>query len=678
LTSTTRAIWQKIKTDYKSQLLLLAFFAFLLYANTIFHGYAFDDMVVIVNNRHTQMGLKGIPTIFSSGYRSGSGPHHYGYRPLSIFTFALEYEFFEHNPHVSHLINVLLFVFAAILLFLTLRAIVESPVKSSYSSIKEIYYDWLPFVATVLFVSHPIHTEVVANLKSRDELLCFLGLISSLFYLLKYLKVQNYRFLIVSGFSFLLALISKESALSFIVVIPLSIFFFSKFPIKKYPKILTIYILAIGVFFSIRALVLGNLVIGSIRLDIFNNSLKFAENIWQTWATILFVLGKYIKLLIIPHPLVHTYSYNMVPLTGFTDPVVILSLFVHLCLFFFALLYLRKKSLFSYGILFYLIMLSIVSNIFILISENMAERFLFAPSLGFCLVIALIFIKTINFLHHKKRLFKILFLSGFILIVALFSLKTITRNRAWKNNEVLFSTDIKNAENSAMARLFYGLELSKKISGSSSVEEKNKLFDKAIVQIESAIKINPKYHLAYFSLGEMYAKVNALDLSIVNYKQALDLDINNEHYKSALSLTYYKAGLFYLNTKKHKQAINNFSNSINYNPKFPDVYNNLGIAYAENGDYPKAISAVEKAVKLSPRDIRFYFNLGVIYEKSKSYQKASEYYRRVTEIDARFAGAFHRLGLIYKKMGQTKTANEYLTRAYFLDPKLKQKNDDGK
>src|SRR6185436_18727666 len=102
------------------------------------------------------------------------------------------------------------------------------------------------------------------------------------------------------------------------------------------------------------------------------------------------------------------------------------------------------KDLTAFGILFYLVTISISSNLFILIGTHMAERLLFVPSFGFCFAVAVVldrFIQKKNIL--KADSIKSFFLNRAMLssiagvIILLYSLQTWSQNRVWKSNLTL-------------------------------------------------------------------------------------------------------------------------------------------------------------------------------------------------------------------------------------------------
>ena len=138
-----------------------------------------------------------------------------GWRPLSMITFSIEVGIFGKNkPGYSHFINVLIYAAIVVLIFLFLYWYIFKEIRIS-------------FFAALLFAIHPIHTEVVANIKSRDELLCLFFLLVSLHQLWKFILVKNNRYLIISLLCYFISLTSKETSFTFIAGIPVMLYFFS-------------------------------------------------------------------------------------------------------------------------------------------------------------------------------------------------------------------------------------------------------------------------------------------------------------------------------------------------------------------------------------------------------------------------------------------------------------------
>lgn len=183
--------------------------AFLIFANSISNGYNLDDELVTQNHPLTSRGLEAIGEIFTSPYYSDEMGYAYGYRPMVHFSFALEHQFFGEKASVSHFFNVILFALSSTLFFKFLIKLLGE---------KQLYFALL---ATLLFVAHPIHTEVVDSIKNRDEILAFLFVILSGISMLNYYNKGKLRSLLLIFLYFTLAMLSKKSVFPMVFVLPI-------------------------------------------------------------------------------------------------------------------------------------------------------------------------------------------------------------------------------------------------------------------------------------------------------------------------------------------------------------------------------------------------------------------------------------------------------------------------
>ena len=154
-----------IKKIITALAIFISLFAYILYAQSLNHNYTLDDHPVLDENSVTTKGLEGIPTILKTDYWYGSGHDELRgpvYRPTSMIIFAIAWDFFQSNPKVYHFISVLFYAITCLVLFLVLCKIFHK---------QNLVF---PFICTLLYAAHPIHTEVVNNIKSLDEILCFL------------------------------------------------------------------------------------------------------------------------------------------------------------------------------------------------------------------------------------------------------------------------------------------------------------------------------------------------------------------------------------------------------------------------------------------------------------------------------------------------------------------------
>ena len=324
--------------------LTISVFAFILYGNTLSHDYALDDAIVITENTFTQKGLAGISDILKYdtfvGFWLKKNPNKTAeqiqeekklvaggrYRPLSLISFATEIEFFgknikndagkvvyKENPFVSHLGNIILYLLTTYLLYLILAKLFPPDENKKW-------YLSFPFIASLLFLAHPLHTEAVANIKGRDEIMTLLGSLGALWFTLKYLDTKKAKFLVYSSLSLFLGLLSKENAITFLAIIPITVYYFTNHNLKSNFKSLLPLLLVSGVFLLIRGSVLG---MGTgekqIAQEIMNNPF-FGASVGEKFATIFFTLWMYIKLLFFPHPLTYDYYPWQIEIINWSNP----------------------------------------------------------------------------------------------------------------------------------------------------------------------------------------------------------------------------------------------------------------------------------------------------------------------------------------------------------------------
>ncbi|HHH54364.1 MAG TPA: tetratricopeptide repeat protein, partial [Bacteroidetes bacterium] len=512
----------------KIHLLLIFIFSLVVYSNTLWNEYAQDDAIVITDNMYTKQGLKGIPGLLSHdtfyGFFKKEGKSKLvsggRYRPLSPITFAIEWQFFGKNPAISHLINILLFALLGIVLYKFLLLMLMN-IESNHLKIL------VPLFATLIFVAHPIHTEVVANIKGRDELFSLLFSLLAVIFSMKWLISKNIKYQLFAFLMFLFALFSKENAITFLAIIPLLFFMFFKVKKNQYLKILTPYLFSTIIFLAIRTMILG-LDFGAAPMELMNNPFLKIEGskyvpftFGEKFATILFTLGKYLQLLIFPHPLTNDYYPRQIPLLSFANWKVLASLFIYILLIYYAIKNINKSKIISFGILFYIITLSIVSNIVFPVGTNMSERFLFMPSVGFSLIFGFI----LYLIYEKKHNLSYLLL---IFVLILYSAKTISRNTVWENDFTLYTTDVKVSKNSAKALNAAAGSIVDKYYIEKNPKIKQQKLNQAKKYLEQALKIHPNYKNAWLILGNVNYFLNNYEKAIDDFKKVLKFDSKNE------------------------------------------------------------------------------------------------------------------------------------------------------
>jgi len=590
-----------------------------LYAYSTTFDYVLDDQIVLTNNSFTKKGFDGIHDIMTKESFVGRFGEQKNlvigarYRPLSIVTFAIEYQFFGLNTVVSHAINVLLYALLGVLLFRIFSLFF--PQKDTAN-----WYFSLPFLTALLFIVHPVHTEVVANVKGRDEIMTLLGALGALYCTFKYVTTNKLLFLFFSGCTFFLALLSKENALTFLAVIPLSLYFFTKTSAKRTALSLVPLLIAAAAYLWIRYLVIGYFLSsdGAPITDIMNNPF-YGLSINEKFATVFYTLGLYIKLLFFPHPLTHDYYPFQIPILNWTDIRAIIPIVLYAGLGIIALLGLRKKTALGYGILVYLTTLSIVSNIPFTVGTFMNERFLFMPSIGFCLILAWLLIEKLPALI-KKSSFKNQAIASTIGLGLLgifllgFTYKTIDRVPDWKNRMTLNLSGATASPNSARANCFLGTAIFEtEYTPSNDNAHKKELIKEVAYFIDRALEIHPTYGSALIMHSGVVAEEYKYDRDLTKLLDEFYFIITRK-----TNVPFVGTYLAHLSSRADQQQLADFA--------YKTGYQYFG---ETKKDYTNAIKYLNYGLQAAPNNRTLLQSMGNIYQLMGDSQKAASYFSRI-------------------------------------------------
>lgn len=581
-------------------------FAFLLYANTINHGFVLDDDLVCKKNDFVQEGIGGIKDIFThSWYYGFSGSSDRYYRPMMLAGFAIEKQAFGNSPSVFHFFNVLEYALGCMFLFFTLRFLFEKK-----------YF--LPTVAaTLLFAAHPLHTEVVANIKSRDEIYAFLGMLGVIYSIVQYNRKDNSIYFIIALLIYFLAILSKEGALSILGLVPLVLYFFTKISFDKIAVQTVFFGLVAGIYFYIRGKIIDP---DPTPFETIDNSLFAIDGFWEQRTTAIGMLGKYFQLLVFPYTLSFDYSFNTFPELGWTNWKVLTSLATSGGLIYLAIKGLRSKSIYSFAIFLFAITFAITSNIFFSIGATFAERFMFIPLLGFCIAISFL---LKQFFLSEKNYSPNTFYGIIGVILLLYTTKTMTRNSAWKSDDTLYETGIISAPNSSRTQSFYGVTHYRKALAETNANKKKELLNTAVKYLKMSTETYPGFTETYHHLALVYEAQNNNPLAIEAYKTAIST--NTEY--------------------------------------FPGM-TNLGVLFYKLKNYNQAENYLKQSLLLAPNNVITNRSLGLVYKATNRFKEAEIYFKNA--LDAQYNDT-HLFDLVelYKAMGDIETA-------IFYDKKIKE------
>lgn len=663
----------------KIRLLVLILAIVVAYADTLTLHYASDDRMIIFENDYTLKGFQGIPEVMTkdafTGFFGDSKTLVAGgrYRPLSQITFIIEYELFGGSirdqvgfhqdpkneqlfsnsilPVMQHGGNLILFILLCISVYAVLKTLFPK-----FES--EKWYFSVPFLATLLFALHPLHTEAVANVKGRDEIMSMLGAVLALYASLRFVSDRKWWWLLVSFAAMLFGIFSKENAITFLAVVPLSLYF-AAVPKKRGDYLLTLLPLAVaaGLFLAARTHALGGLMNQSTSELILNNPFVHSTKA-QTIATVILTWGIYLKLMIFPHPLTHDYYPHQIEITNFANPVVWFITVLIIGLIIFAIKTLKQKNVASYGILFFIITFSITSNLLFNVGTFMNERFLFTSLLGFTLIVAFLIQK----LQKTKVSGKVMTVSV-ILLCLLYGGRTAARNLVWHDDITLFTTDVKTSKNSIKCNVSAGGSYLK-LYDQTKKKKYLKLAEEYLLQ---AFKLGSNTAESYSLLGKMYFLKEDYDRARKCYEVILESDPSDQLAAANLNLTIEKqrqdgadkvAKL--LEDNKVEDALSLAVSLLKQTPNSAQLYNLLGRIYGEKkGDADAAILYLNKAIELDPNFVSAYENLGIAYATKGNFPKAMELMKKALELDPENRHVMNNIASLYGNMGETQKEQEF-------------------
>ena len=369
--------------------MVLVILGLLICSNTLNHEFTQDDAIVISENILTKKGMDGLKAIFTTdsfyGFFQEEGKSNLvsggRYRPLSIAYFAILWEAFGDNTTVYHFSSVFWYLALCLLIFHTLMRLGQPGDQR---------LRWMMAMTTCLiFITHPVHSEVVANVKGHDEIFSMIWSVMSLWFAMKHVKGrQPLIFLGLSGIAYFLALLSKENAVVFLLLIPVVLWFYGENPRRK--NVLSVFfaLLAVFVIYLLIRIQIVGWHVGEESSELMNNPfIKVVDGQYlaftsaERFSAVVLGLAKYLQLCFFPHPLTNDYYPRYFDVVQLTDPKVILALVMNLSLLAIAILGAAKRSFISFCILGFYASIFLTSNILFPIGTHLSERFLFLPSI---------------------------------------------------------------------------------------------------------------------------------------------------------------------------------------------------------------------------------------------------------------------------------------------------------
>ncbi|KAI6654814.1 Transmembrane and TPR repeat-containing protein 4-like [Oopsacas minuta] len=620
------------------------------YRNSLNAGFVFDDHRAILTNKDLETdGERTIFDLFYNDFWGGAMSRtqsHKSYRPLTVLSYRyLNYLMFGREPFTYHLINVLLHSAVSISVYHLSRLLVRDSLSSLFASL--------------LFSVHSIHTEAVANTVGRAEIL------SALFYVLAILvymrSIRGYQFyshIFLSVFLSACAMLSKEQGITSIGICIIAdvLLHWNQLILVlcNLPKYLgaTRAVVRERVDWIPNFAVIHSLIVRCVILGISGTALMFfrlkmnhgSQPIFnETELRLLFHSDRHVRvmsmgylyafnywLLLCPYQLCCDWTHpSILPVLSLSDSR---NIWLPLLLLLFSALSFRcissREDRLPLGMSIALIIIPFIpaTGIIFRIGFIIAERVLYLPSIGHCILTAYGADKLKRHLHFSYFR-KLLYI--FCLFVVLIQVwRTWLRNEDWLSDLNLYKSGVKlNPQNPKMHNN-YAMEL--KDSGRDAEAELHYL---------RALEIEPDYADSYFNLGNLYADLNM-------HEKALEMFIKSASFGQMRAKTMNNLATMYMKLQRYSEAEKAFHEQIAMNPNHNMAHNNLASLYGQTGRRELAKKHFLKALEINPSYAEGHFNLGTLYYQLDQLDLAEDHLRRSIHINPKHKGAVNNLNVV--------------------------------
>ncbi len=685
------------------------------YLNTLPNEFVYDDETQVLKNQWIR-DVRHIPEILLSGVPAFVGEviSNY-YRPLMHIIYMIDYHIFGLRPWGFHLTNIILNAGISVLVFIIISTLInqsqslnpKSKIQNPESQISNLKSQILSpaFITAILFAAHPIHTEAVAWIAGVPELLFSLFYLLSFYLYTKTDRIQDKRF-ILSLLFFFFATLCKEPALT----LPILLFIYdyslkrnsvhsSRFTVHGNIKRYLPYLIISGIYFILRIYALrGFAPIPKKHAHL--SSYEYFINIFPLFT-------QYLEKLLLPINMNVFYVFH--PISSLFEWKGIITFILTLAFIFLVYFFRRHKVVFL-SLFWIVIPLLPVFYIPALGENTFAERYLYLPSIGFVVLVALA-IERISQLKALRQTANYVIISILVILIGLYSAGTIKRNYIWRNSYSLWTDTVQKSPDGFIPHTHMGIayykkgEINKALKHSQiaiklmpdSPEPHSNLgnvystlgkFDEAIKEYMTAIKLSPDFPEAHYNLALTYSKQERFDEAMKEYMTAIKLspDFPEPHY--TLALTYSKQERFdeaikeymiaiklkpnypethsdlgnvYSMLGKFDEAIKEYMIAIKFKPDYPEAHYNLALTYSKQGKFDEAIKEYMIAIRLKPDYPEAHSDLGNAYYRQDRFDEAIKEYMIALRLKPDYANAHYNLGYVYSAVGRFDEAiKEYL------------------
>ncbi|KAM7415150.1 hypothetical protein PAMA_019801 [Pampus argenteus] len=695
------------------------------YWNSLSCGFVFDDVSAILDNKDLRPSTPLLNLFLNDfwGTPMAEERSHKSYRPLTVLTFRLNYLFSELSAASYHLLNVVLHAVVCVLFLRVCRLFLDKP-----SSL----------VAALLFAVHPIHTEAVTGVVGRAELLSSIFLLAAF---LAYTKSTGSDHSIVwAPIALTVVLVAaatlcKEQGITVVGICCVhEVFVAQGFTLPMLLDTLRQVVqgkdgfpyAVLQTLLKLIVLVISTLLLVIVRVQVIQSQLPVFTRFDNPAAvsptptrqlTFNYLLPVNAWLLLNPSELCCDWTMGTIPLVE--SPLdhrnlATLAFYTFLGLLSLHSLRYRHSSAKTVIMALSLIVLPFIpaSNLFFPVGFVVAERVLYVPSMGFCVLVA----HGFRIVSHKGHLKKISWLMIGVLLTT-HAVKTFNRNWDWESEYTLFTSALKVNKNNAKLwnnvghalenqnnygrALQYFLQATrvqpddigahmnvgrtyKNLNKSKEAEDAYLMAKSLMPQVipgkRYATRVAPNHLNVYINLANLIrANESRLEEADQLYRQAISmrpdfkqayisrgellLKMNKltearDAYLRALELDrtnadlWYNLAIVYIEMKEPSEALKNFNHALELNPRHKLALFNSALLMQESGEpkfWPEANRRFLTYVEEEPEDANGYFNLGMLAMDANENAAAEQWMRKAIGLQAGFRSALFNLALLYSQ-----------------------------
>ena len=645
--------------NHTAACLLIAACCALVYFNTLTHEFVWDDNFQIVRNPflHSDepLGRLFVTDVWGYTHPDQKGTSNY-YRPLQMVTYRLTGQVAGLNPSAFHGVNLLFHILATLAGYLVVWQLTKAY--------------WVAISAAALFAVHPIHTEAVDWIAALPELGCCLFFFLSFWLFLlaeessagvgaKAAQTPTLRLRALSLFAFAVALFWKEMVLTLPILIGAYLFVVSDAGqplisrvVKSTRRVLP-YLAVVASYLLVRYLVLG--------------FLSRVQHVWvmspsEFVMSVLYLAGKYWWKLILPLHLNNFHLFD--PVRSFADLRFLGAVGLLVVIIGWIVFAWRRFPLAAFAAGWVFVTLLPVFNIRGVGANVFSERYLYIPSLGFCMLAAWLVAQALQWMPSRVR--GIAGLSVLALASLLYSVQTIRRNGDWKNEFALFSSAVAESPQSAQMWTSFAQSCLEKgmpaeaerayheairVGWERSPADRDQIanaygglggiyigrgeYQKGLEAVETGLKIG-KFDIKGSAYGIALLRVGRLDEGA---RALYEYHVQNPNDEIALDAL----GVVALSQRNYDKAIHYLQRAVKIVPDFGSARNNLGKTYLEMGKPQEALPHLQRAAALSPNDPIVQTNLGSAFAALGRSAEARTFLQRALALSPNYQPAVSQL-----------------------------------